>query len=71
MNEHIWYNPKVTIDYKSIFFKSFVNTGFISVGELLNIDGTFIIFKELKYLYPKPNFMDKTSLRNTVLNRLH
>lgn len=40
----IRHNPKITVDNKSIFFKINVNTGFIFVGDLLNIDGTFFKF---------------------------
>lgn len=71
INDNIWHNPKITIDNKSIFIKSYVNKGFIFVSDLLNIDGTFRNFDELKHINPKTNFIEYASLRTAVTTRLH
>lgn len=71
INDNIWHNPQITIDNKSIFIKSYVNKGFIFVSDLLNIDGTFRKFDELKHINPKTNFIEYASLRTAVTTRLH
>lgn len=58
INDKLWYNPKITVDNKSIFFKSFANTRFIFVGDLLNINGTFISFKKLKQINPMKTLLN-------------
>lgn len=47
---------KKTVDNISIFSKSNVNTEFIFVSDLLNIDRTFINFDELKHIILKTIF---------------
>lgn len=62
-------HSKITLDNKSIFFKSYVYTGFIFVSHLLNIDGTFINFDILEHIYP--NTKEYASLRTAVTTRQH
>lgn len=63
--------PKSQQTASQYFFKSFADIGFIFVGDLLNIDGTFISFEKLKQINPNTNFIEYASIRTAVRNRLH
>lgn len=64
-NDNTWYNPKITVGNKSIFFKSFAHLRFIFVGDLLNINVTFISFEKLKQINPATKFLEFAYLRNS------
>lgn len=70
-NDNTWYNPKITVGNKSIFFKSFAHLRFIFVGDLLNINVTFISFEKLKQINPATNFLEYAYLRNSVRTTLY
>lgn len=56
---------------RSIFFKNYVNTGFIFLSDLFKIDGTFINVDELKHINPQTNFKEYGSLKTAVTTRIH
>lgn len=47
-NEHIWYNPNIKIDNKSVFFKDLFKSGFIYIGDLYENDDQMFSYNELK-----------------------
>ena len=44
----LWYNPKISIDGKSIFIKSLFKNGFHIVSDLFKENGCFISYEDLK-----------------------
>ena len=61
----IWYNPKITIDNKTLFFKQIYNTGFHYIQDLLDNNGKFISYENLNiHNFPFTTFI---GLRKAIL----
>lgn len=68
-NEHIWYNPNIKIDNKSVFFKDLFKSGFIYIGDLYENDDQMFSYNKLKNRFNlKTNFVQYLGLTKSLQN---
>ena len=49
--EPLWYNNKIKVKKKSVFYKSLYNKGFHTVSELINSQGIFITHESIQMIF--------------------
>lgn len=48
LNEHIWFNPNIRINNSSVFIKSYFNSGYKFIKDLMTDEGNFISIETLR-----------------------
>lgn len=56
LNEHIWFNPNIRINNSSNFIKSYFNSGYEFIKDLMTDEGNFISLETLRNSNVKTNF---------------
>ena len=65
--EPLWYNDKIQIQNKSVFYKNMYENGFHLISDLLDEDGKFIKFDDFKHKINKLPFTLYEGLKKAIL----
>lgn len=66
-NDNLWYNPDITIDKETLFFKNCFDDGIRYISDICNADGSYLPFHDFNTFYnTKLNFLQYSGLISAI-----